>query len=117
MQSIWDAASDRDYYGEQYEELEEHDGDEFKESKMNLTDSEIEALWDKGNDEGNGYSVGGDKMTPREAAEDEGFTDIRTFDTSTSTSHCVIARDGGDWVAICDANGPWAVTVKECARG
>jgi hypothetical protein len=27
MQSIWDAASDRDYYGEQYEDLEEHDGD------------------------------------------------------------------------------------------
>jgi hypothetical protein len=27
MQSIWDAASDRDYYGEQYEDLEENDGD------------------------------------------------------------------------------------------
>lgn len=27
MQSIWDAASDRDYYGERYEDLEEHDGD------------------------------------------------------------------------------------------
>jgi hypothetical protein len=83
----------------------------MKNMTLNLTDREIERLWDEGNNEGNGYSVGGDKMTPREAAEDEGFTDIRTFDTSGSTSHCVIARDGGDWVAICDANGPWAVTI------
>lgn len=78
---------------------------------LNLTDAEIESLWDAGNNAGNGYAVGGDRMTPREAAEDEDLGDIRTFDTRTSTSHCVVARDGDKWIAICDSNGPWAVDI------
>jgi hypothetical protein len=82
-----------------------------------VTDIEIEALWDKGNNSGDGYSVGGAKMSPWEAAEDEGYTDIRHFDTRGSTGHCVVARDSdGDLVAICDSHGPWAepwaVTIK-----
>ena len=80
---------------------------------LNLTDSEIESLWSKGNDAGNGYAVGEANMTPREAAEAEEFDDIRTFDTWNSTSHCVVARDGDKLVAICDANGPWAVTIAK----
>ena len=80
---------------------------------MTYTDSEIESLWGKGNDAGDGYAVGEANMTPREAAEAEEFDDIRTFDTGTSTNHCVVARDGHKWVAICDANGPWAVTIAE----
>ena len=79
---------------------------------LELTNSEIEALWDKGNNAGEGYAVGGEQMTPREAAEAEGFDDIRTFDTRTSAGHCVIGRDGDTWVAICDANGPWAVKLN-----
>jgi hypothetical protein len=78
---------------------------------LNLTDAEIESLWDAGNNAGSGYAVGSEKMTPREAAEDEELDDIRTFDTRNSTSHCVVARDGEKWVAICDANGPWAVDI------
>lgn len=78
---------------------------------LNLTDSEIASLWDSGNNAGAGYSVGESYDSPWEAAEREEFTDIRTFDTSTSTSHCVVARDGDRWVAICDAHGPWAVII------
>lgn len=55
--------------------------------------------------------MGDTKMTPWEAAEDEEFDDIRFFDTRNWTSHCVIARDGDKWVAICDAHGPWAVDI------
>jgi hypothetical protein len=87
-------------------------------TQINLTDAEIEKKWDDGNNAGDGYAVGGDKMTPREAAEAEGYTDIRTFDTRNSIGHCVIARDcDGDLVAICDADGPWAVTIKFDAGG
>jgi len=82
-----------------------------KTSSLHLTDSEIEALWDKGNNAGDGYAVGEANMTPREAAEAEEFDKIRTFDTRNSTSHCVVARDGDKWVAVCDANGPWAVDI------
>ena len=79
---------------------------------LNLTDREIESLWDKGNNAGDGYPVGEASMTPREAAETEDFDEIRTFDTRNSTSYCVVARDGDKWVAICDANGPWAVDIE-----
>lgn len=78
---------------------------------MNLTDAKIESLWDAGNNAGRGYAVGDPGMSPREAAEDEGFEDIRTFDTRNSTSHCVVARDGDQWVAICDAGKPIAPIV------
>lgn len=80
-----------------------------------LADAEIESRWDAGNNAGSGYAVGDACMTPSEAAEAEEFEDIRTFDTRNSTSHCVIARDGDKWVAICDANGPWAVDVAVSA--
>lgn len=80
---------------------------------MNLTDREIESQWDAGNNAGDGYAVGDEQMSPYEAAEAEGFSDIRTFATRQSTGHCVIGRDAtGDWVAVCDANGPWAVTLS-----
>jgi hypothetical protein len=82
-------------------------------NSINLTDAEISDLWYKGNNAGNGYAVGEANMTPREAAEAEEFDEIRTFDTDTSTNHCVVARDGDKLVAICDANGPWAVDVVE----
>ena len=85
-------------------------------STLNLTDEEIESRWDEGNNAGNGYAVGETTMTPLEAAEDEQFDTIRTFDTRNSTGHCVIARDGDKWIAICDAYGPWAVDIAEVER-
>lgn len=79
----------------------------------NYTDAEIEAMWTAGNNEGAGYAVGEDGMSPIESAEFEEFADIRTFDTSMNTGTCVIARDGDAMVAICDCNGPWAVTIAQ----
>ena len=79
---------------------------------LTLTDSEIEAAWDKGNDAGDGYAVGDSDMTPLEAAKAEDFVNVRTFNTRTSTSRCVVGHDGRNWVALCDANGPWAVTIE-----
>ena len=85
---------------------------EHTQNQMNLTDSEIESAWDAGNNAGEGYAVGEDGMTPLQAAEHEEMDDIRTCNTHGSTGHCVIARDGAKWVAICDANGPWAVDIQ-----
>lgn len=80
-------------------------------NELNLTDAEIEAQWDAANNNGEGFSAGSVGMSPREAAEAEGYTDIRTFDTYGSLSTNVVARSGEQWIAICDANGPWAQYV------
>jgi hypothetical protein len=80
-------------------------------SMLNFTDEEINELWEAGNNAGNGYPVGEPGMTPWEAAEAEGMEDIRTFDTPTTERTEVVAHDVYKWVAICDANGPWAVDI------
>lgn len=77
---------------------------------LNLTDSKIDSLWSEGNNAGDGYAVGEATMEPFEAAEAEGFTDIRT------TGHGVVARNGDRWVAICDSHGPWAVDIPDHER-
>ena len=70
----------------------------------------IEKQWDKGNDNGDGFAVGAETDSPREAAMRDGL--------SYRDSHrgAVLAQDTtGQYLAIYDANGPWAVyvTIKE----
>ena len=67
----------------------------------------IEKQWDKGNDAGEGFSVGAETDSPREAAQRDGL--------SYRDGHrgAVLAQDTtGQYLAIYDANGPWAVYVK-----
>ena len=82
--------------------------------KIKMTDAEIYDAWSRGNDRADGYPIGEKTMTPWEAAEDEGLEDIRTFDGPNTLGTCVVGRDGGKWIAICDVYGPWAVDIT-CA--
>jgi len=73
-----------------------------------LTNQELKAAWDEGNSDGMGYAVGQAEHTPAEAAEFDGMTGIEVIDPE----HNVTAIDSLDQrVVICDAHGPWAVTV------
>lgn len=62
--------------------------------------------WRIGNDAGDGFSVGDDNMTPCQAAEYEGYTDIEEDETGQ-----VLCSDGDDLIVIRDHNGPWAVRI------
>ena len=79
--------------------------------RINLTDEQITAAWRAGNDAGHGEAVGAVNHSPREAAEDDEYDVVRTFDTGMTTSQAVIAWDGDNLIAICDSNGPWAVDI------
>lgn len=70
----------------------------------------IERQWDRGNEAGEGFAVGSESDSPRDAAMRDGL--------SYRDSHrgAVLAQDTtGQYLAIYDADGPWAVyvTVKE----
>lgn len=69
-------------------------------------------LWYDGNLAGNGYPPDDstDTMTPYEAAEAAGMTDIEMIGDNTSA---VLAWDAYKWVVIVDGYGPWAVDVAE----
>ena len=62
--------------------------------------------WRIGNDAGDGYAVGDEDMTPLQAAEDEGYTDIEEDEIGQ-----VLCTDGDDLVVIRDHNGPWAIRI------
>ena len=67
----------------------------------------IERQWDRGNDAGEGFAVGAESDSPREAAQRDGLSIRGQF------RGCVLAQDTtGEYLAIFDANGPWAVYVK-----
>ena len=77
-------------------------------SRTTLTNEELLSAWLRGNDRGEGYPVGGVSDSPAEAAERSGYIDI----TDIGPDGAVCATNGrGELVVICDANGPWAVTV------
>jgi hypothetical protein len=78
-------------------------------NKMRYEQSELLSAWRRGNDAGEGYAVGSDDDTPREAAESELLEDIQEI-TSDGVVACV---DGHKIVVIADSNGAWAVPIKD----
>jgi hypothetical protein len=78
-------------------------------NKKKYEASELLYTWRQGNDAGEGYAVGGDDDTPREAAESELLEDIQEI-TPDGVVACV---DGHKVVVIADCNGPWAVTINK----
>lgn len=78
--------------------------------KYTITDEEALASWKKENNAGNGYAVGEEFMSPANAAEAEGYTEINEIDP-TGNVLCMDG-DGDDVIVICDANGPWACKIK-----
>lgn len=67
--------------------------------------------WDRGNNAGDGYAPDEStaEMTPRQAAEAAGMTDIEDYDEAHLDA--VLAWDAHKWVVVANCNGPWAVNV------
>jgi len=74
---------------------------------MKISDSELKRLWREGNDQGRGYAIGDEDMTPRQASKDGGLENIQNIDQEGN----VVGIISGDIIVVCDSNGPWAVTV------
>jgi len=70
--------------------------------KKTRKEKEIKEIFRTKNDAGEGFSIGDEDMTPREAAEYEGYT--VEYETVDGVCYC-----GG--IIVADANGPWAVYV------
>lgn len=76
--------------------------------------ADIMHQWQRGNDDGSGFSVGEETDTPTEAAEREGWEILAEIgQTGTGNGPCVLAYAGAQDrnIAICDSNGPWGVFV------
>ena len=71
-----------------------------------MISEEFIQAWRLGNDEGEGFAAGAENMTPRQAAEDEGYTNIEEDETGQ-----VLCTDGDDLIVIRDVYGPWAVRI------
>jgi hypothetical protein len=69
------------------------------------------AAYRRGNNAGEGYSIGSDAYTPREAIEDS--ADLEWLRYIHAEGACLARRDDGALVVVGDAHGPWAVTVAE----
>jgi len=65
----------------------------------------------KMNDSGQGFPVGADSMTPREAAQDETYEVLH----EDCEGNVLCLDEQGQLVVICDIHGPWACIV-EAAR-
>jgi hypothetical protein len=77
------------------------------------TDLELMAAYRAGNDAGDGEVCGEENDSPREAAEREDWTVIRSiYEGTNEPGTPVLADDGaGALYVVCDVNGPWAVRV------
>jgi hypothetical protein len=78
--------------------------------------SDAVEAWHRGNDAGQGFSVGEEDQSPREAAESEGW---RILASEYGTDLVLAEKPNGDWVIVAYSvrNGPWAVswpTSWEC---
>lgn len=71
--------------------------------------SEVMDAWRKGNNAGEGFSVGTSEETPAQAAGSEGFREAGDLDPEGN----IVAVSGDRIYAICDHNGPWAVDVTD----
>lgn len=76
---------------------------------MTTITNEIINTWTTRNNDGEGFPVGDDGMTCREAATDEGYTIIS--ERSVDGDEVLCRTKSGRAVLICDANGPWACYV------
>jgi hypothetical protein len=78
-----------------------------KEMSNERTISMDEAMkaWREGNDAGQGFAVGKEGQSPREAAKYEGWTVVGEADNGA----VLIGDSSVGWVMIADSNGPWAV--------
>ena len=65
--------------------------------------------WRIGNDNGKGYALGDNNMTPAEAAEDCGLEIIDEDHTGNVVAR--LLHGDNSLVVIRDHNGPWAVKV------
>jgi hypothetical protein len=74
-----------------------------KKEKQMKNEQEIKEIFRTKNDEGLGFPVGEPGMTPREAAEFDGYT--VEYETCDGVCYC-----GG--IIVADVNGPWAVYVE-----
>lgn len=74
---------------------------------MKISDTELKRLWREGNDQGRGYAIGDEDMNPRAAAKEGGLENVQKIDPEGN----VVGILAGDIIVVCDANGPWAVTV------
>jgi hypothetical protein len=86
---------------------------------LKTTENETEGLlesWRIGNNAGKGFAIGADDMSPEEAAEDYGLTEIEVITPDGSVVGC---DDDGHAIVVRDHNGPWAVdvTVVELGEG
>ena len=68
-----------------------------------LSNDEIKTLWMRGNNAGNGFSVG--EETDIITAID-GIGEIVSYDYDIA-----VYQDGDSLVAVADAHGPWAVKI------
>jgi hypothetical protein len=74
---------------------------------MKILNSEFKRLWREGNDQGRGYAIGNEDMTPCQAAKDGGLENIQKIDPEGNVAGIL----AGDIIVVCNSNGPWAVTV------
>tara|TARA_Y100000310_G_scaffold13612_1_gene13884 strand:+ start:77 stop:307 length:231 start_codon:yes stop_codon:yes gene_type:complete len=63
--------------------------------------------WDEGNGDGEGYAVGVESDTPREAVESEGWIVLE----ETESGQVLATDDAHNLFAVADNNGPWCVEV------
>jgi len=83
---------------------------------MNLTDTELNAAWNKGNDSGDGWAPGeGDERGIAAAIESADGTILRTVYEGSSggnTDRMYLAEIDGLFCIVADYNGgAWAVTL------
>lgn len=71
-------------------------------------EKELMKKWNNGNDNGQGWAIGDDNMTPTEAALEHGLVDVHDIDCE---GNVVGMDDDGNLVVVCDSHGPWAVTI------
>jgi hypothetical protein len=81
---------------------------------VDSTDVELIQAYHVGNDAGYGVACGYENHSPRDAAEWEGWTVIRSIYGGTNEPGIpVLATDSaGRLYVVCNVNGPWAVMVN-----
>jgi hypothetical protein len=81
---------------------------------MNLTDTELNTAWNKGNDSGDGWAPGeGDGRCIAAAIESADGTILRTVyeGSGGNTDRMYLAEIDGLFCIVADCNGAWAVTL------
>ena len=72
--------------------------------------SESLEIWREKNNNGEGFAVGEDNMTPIESANAEGFD---VLDVSRSHEYILCKDDDDNYIGIGDLHGPWAIKLED----